>query len=122
MPELSFLFEMVSVVAGAIGGALLGLAGGVGGTRARRGERPSWVGVLFGVVATLGILTFVSGFVAGGLNQPPRVWIGQVVVGAVLIFLAWRINRHVNELRAEARASQQVVTSKDDLGARTPPG
>lgn len=122
MPEVGFAFQMVAVVAGAIGAALLGLSAGKGGTLARHGERPGWVGVMFGVVAVLGGLTAISGFVAGGLNQPPSVWVGPVAVGGVLIFLAWGMNRHVRALRAEASGPRIVMPGQGDMGPRTPPG
>ncbi|HMP03761.1 MAG TPA: hypothetical protein PKC45_14785 [Gemmatales bacterium] len=116
MPEVGFAYQMGAVVAGVVGAALLALAAGKGGTLARRGERPGWVGVVFGVVAALGGLTAVSGFVAGGLNQPSSVWMGPVAVGGVLIFLAWGMNRHIRALRAEASGQSIAVPGKDDVG------
>jgi peptidoglycan/LPS O-acetylase OafA/YrhL len=114
MPDSGFAFQMAAVVAGALGGALLGLGGGFGGTLARRGEHRRWVDVLFGVVAALGLLTAIVGLVAGGLNQPLSVWLWLVVVGGGLVYLAWGINRHLSALRSRARSSKIVVPGEVD--------
>lgn len=114
MPEPGLAFQMVAVMAGALGGALVGIAGGVGGTLARRGERRRWIDAVLLGVAALGMLAAVVGLVGGGLQQPPSVWLGLVLVGTGLIYLAWRINRHLGVLRAQAPGSKILVPGEAD--------
>jgi hypothetical protein len=102
MPEIKLAFQMAAVVAGTLGGSLLGVAGGKGGDLARRGESRWWIDTLFGIVMAIGGISVVLGLIAGRLSQPPAVWLGLVGVGAVLIGLAWRIKRHLGVLRAAA--------------------
>ena len=109
MPDPGFGFQMAAVVAGALGGTLLGIAGGKGGDlarRARRGERRRWITMVFGIVVALGAVTAILGFVAGGLNQPSSVWQGLVIIGVGLIVLSWGANRHLTALRAAAPNSR----------------
>lgn len=104
-----FAFQMVSVVAGAIGGALLGVAGGIGGTLARRGERPRWVGMVFGIVMALGGVTAITGLAAAGLNQPTSTWLGLIVIGVALIVFTRGIHRQLEFLRSQAPSSRLIL-------------
>lgn len=114
MLDPGFAFQMGAVVAGAVGGTLLGIAGGIGGDLARRGERRRWIDLVFGMVMVLGGITAVSGLVAGGLNQPATIWLGLLGVGVVLIFLARKMNRHLDVIRAEAPSSRIIIPGESD--------
>lgn len=109
MPDPGVAFQTVAVVAGALGGTLLGIAGGRGGDLARRGEHRRWIAVIFGMVVVLGAVTAIVGLVAGGLGQPPSVWLGLVIIGVGLIALSWGAHRHLAALRAAAPSSQNLV-------------
>jgi hypothetical protein len=108
---------MVAVVAGALGGTLLGIAGGRGGDLARRGEHRRWITVVFGIVVALGAVTAILGLVAGGLNQPSSVWLWLVVIGVGLIVLTLGANRHLTALRAAAPSSRIFVPGDPDKGS-----
>jgi protein-S-isoprenylcysteine O-methyltransferase Ste14 len=114
MPNLSFAFQMAAVVAGALGGTLLGIAGGSGGDLARRGEHRRWITVVFAMVVALGAVTAIVGLVAGGLSQPPSVWLGLVIIGVGLIALTWGANRHLAALRAVAPSSRNLDSDEPD--------
>jgi hypothetical protein len=70
--------------------------------------------LLIGIVMAVGGISIVLGLIAGGLNQPLSVWLGLVGVGAALIVLAWRINRHLVVLRAAAPSSRIIVSGESE--------
>jgi hypothetical protein len=108
MPDLPFSLQMAAVIAGALGGTLIGIAGGVGGDLARRGESRRWIDVVFWLVVVLGGIVALLGVVAGAL-QLSSDWLWMVGVGVVLSVLAWRASSHVKTLRAEAPSSRIIV-------------
>lgn len=99
MPDGGLIFEMLAVVAAALGGTLLGIAGGKGGDLARRGERPAWIGLVLRLVMVLGGVSFAGAGAALVLGHPVSVWVWLAAVGGVLIFLPPGVGRHLDTLR-----------------------
>jgi hypothetical protein len=99
------------VIAGGVGGTLLGILGGLMGTLGPRGIGRSWILGSMYFFVSLGIAQLVFGFYALFAGQPWGIWYGPVGAGAVytiviggLIPLGYWGYRQAEERRLEAEA------------------
>ena len=107
-------FTVYSVFVGGVCGTLLGVAGGMGGDLARKGQRRAWIGIALKAVIIFGILSFVVGFVAVVFSQPFGISATLLGFGAAFSWLAWRTDRTLRKACQDALMSSDLFTADAD--------
>jgi uncharacterized membrane protein YfcA len=106
MPDYLTLF---AVVAGAISGTLIGIAGGVGGDLARQGKPPSlWIARMFVAVMIIGIVTVLVGIWGLAFHANGGV---ATIIGCIIIAVAYYTNWGAKSLPLTAKREPERENS-----------
>jgi hypothetical protein len=95
---------------GAVGGLLIGAAGGGGGDLARKGQQRAWVGFCLKGIFIFGLLSLVAGVTAAGFRQPFGISGTLVILGVGLSWLARKTDRAVQRIYQDAAKSPNLFT------------
>ena len=102
---------------GAVGGTVLGAAGGVGGDLARKGQKRAWVGLCLKGLFNFGLVSLIVGVIAGSLRQPFGISGTLVILGGGLSWLARKTERAVQRAYQDAAKSTNLFTG--DAGSKS---
>ncbi|MFO0911480.1 MAG: hypothetical protein U0795_00865 [Pirellulales bacterium] len=102
MGDQDLMWRLGAAIVGSVGGALVGIAGGIGGDLARQGKNRPWIGVSLSIVSALGVITLLAAIVGVLLGREAFTFASLFVVGVSLIVVSSRIGRALDGMRATA--------------------
>jgi hypothetical protein len=104
--------SVYGAVAGGVGGTLIGIAGGLGGDQARRGEIKAWVPRVLYTLASIGSLSFIFGVAAVLAGQPKTIWVTSIVGGLILGTLPVKIVSALRHMEWAVHQTAVVRTAR----------